>query len=177
MDEVLEREFVNSWNHMEWFFGSGETWRKMPDMVEFIAMLRQSGYAGKLRAGQSLNTFVVSRSREHGLRVEQPRLGFHLYEGKMTVQSWGLQPETFVRKRRQTVQSCTGFARQTLESTNHIICDAEVPLNLTIGDKSLYHSLRATGSLFATVDRHGNGPCYIPIPKWFSERRCSFAGS
>jgi hypothetical protein len=95
MDEVLEREFVKSWNLMEWFFGSGETWRKMPDMVEFIAMLRQSGYDRKLRAGQSLGTFMVSRSREHGLRVEQPRIGFHLYEGKMTVQSRGLQAETF----------------------------------------------------------------------------------
>ena len=96
MDEALEREFVNSWNHMEWFFGSGETWRKMPDVMEFIALLRRSGYDRKLRAGQSLDAFTVSRSREHGLRLEQPGIGFHLSEGKMTVQSRGLQTETFV---------------------------------------------------------------------------------
>jgi hypothetical protein len=96
MGDELEGEFVNSWNRMEWFFGSGETWPKMPDMVELIAMLRHSGYDRKLRVGQSLDIFTVSRSREHGLRLEQPSIGFRIYEGKMIVYSRGLQAETFV---------------------------------------------------------------------------------
>ena len=96
MDEVLETEFVKSWERMEWFFGSGEIFPKMPHVVEFIEMLRASGFDRKLRAGQSLDLFVVSRSRKHGLRREQPSIAFHIYEGKMTVSSRGLQAETFV---------------------------------------------------------------------------------
>ena len=96
IDEVLETEFVKSWEHVEWFFGAGEIFRKMPHVVEFIEMLRASGYDRKLRAGQSLDLFVVSRSRKHGLRPEQPSIAFHIYEGKVTVFSRGLQAETFV---------------------------------------------------------------------------------
>jgi hypothetical protein len=96
MDDVLEQEFVQSWNHMEWFFGSGEIWPKMVDVVDFIATLRRTGYDRHLRAGQSLEIFVVSRSRKHGLRPEQPSIGFHIYKGKMRVYSKGLHTETFV---------------------------------------------------------------------------------
>jgi hypothetical protein len=96
MDDVLEEDFLESWNRMEWFFGSGEIWPKTPDVMEFIAMLRRTGYDRKLRAGQSLDIFMVSRSRKHGLRPEQPSIGFRIYEGKMTVYSRGLQAETFV---------------------------------------------------------------------------------
>jgi hypothetical protein len=94
-DDVLEQEFVESWNNMEWFFGSGEIWPKRPDVLEFIARLRRMGYDRKLRAGQSLDIFVLSRSRKHGLRPEQPSVGFHIYEGKMRVYAKGLEAETF----------------------------------------------------------------------------------
>jgi hypothetical protein len=96
MDDVIEQDFLESWNRMDWFFGSGEIWPKSPDVVEFIAMLRRTGYDRKLRAGQSLDIFVVSRSREHGMRWDQPFLGFRIYQGKMTVSSRELQAETFV---------------------------------------------------------------------------------
>ena len=95
-DDLLEREFVKSWNRMEWFFGSGEILQKRPDMVEFIAALRRIGYDRTLRAGQCLDILTVSRSRIHGLRLEQPRIGFHIYQGKVAVFSTGLQSETFV---------------------------------------------------------------------------------
>jgi hypothetical protein len=62
MGDELEEEFVNSWIRIEWFFGSGETWRKMPTW--WSSLLRHSGYDRKLRAGQSLEIFPVSRSRE-----------------------------------------------------------------------------------------------------------------
>jgi len=96
MDDVVEEEFVNSWNRMEWFFGSGEIWTKMPHVVKFIAILRHAGYDRKLRAGQSLDIFTVSRSREHGLRPEQPSIGFRIHEGKMIVYSRGVETETFI---------------------------------------------------------------------------------
>ena len=95
-DDVLEQEFVKSWNRMERFFGSGEIWQKRPDVVEFIATLRRIGYDRMLRAGQSLDIFTVSRSQKHGLRPEQPSIGFHIYEGKMAVYSRGLQAEALV---------------------------------------------------------------------------------
>jgi len=85
-DDVLEKEFVKSWNRMEWFFGSGEACPKRPDAVDFIRTLRRMGYDRKLRAGQSIDIFIVSRSRKHGLEPEQARIEFYIYEGKMHVQ-------------------------------------------------------------------------------------------
>jgi hypothetical protein len=95
MDERLEKEFVQSWDRMEWFFGSGEIWPKRPDIVEFITLLRGFGYDQKLRAGQSLDALVVSRSRVHGLRMEQPLMAFHILQSRMVVHSRALQAEEF----------------------------------------------------------------------------------
>ena len=82
---------------MEWFFGSGEIWPKRPDVVEFIVILRYAGYDRLLRAGQSVDTFIVSRSRKHGLRPEQPSIGFNLRDGRIMVYSRGLESESFVQ--------------------------------------------------------------------------------
>ena len=95
MDDQLENKFAESWDHMEWFFGSGEIWRKRPDIVEFIAMARSLGYDRKLRAGQSLDAFVVSRSRVHGLRTEQPMIAFHIAKDRILARSRELQAEDF----------------------------------------------------------------------------------
>ncbi len=54
-----------------------------------IAELRQRGYDRRLRAGQSLGRFVLSRSREHGLRPAQATLIIALgMTGEMRVQYW-----------------------------------------------------------------------------------------
>ena len=95
-DDVLEEEFVKSWNRMEWFFGSGEGWPKRPDIADFIRTLRRIGYDRKLRAGQSVDIFIVSRSRKHGLQPEQARIEFYIYETNMRVHSIGLQAEGFI---------------------------------------------------------------------------------
>jgi hypothetical protein len=110
-DDALALEFAKSWDRMASFFGSGEVWPKRPDVVDFIAALRQVGYDRKLRAGQSLDTFVVSRSRRHGLQAEQPIVGFHIYEGKMEVHSRGLHAETFV----ESTQPLSGRVRDLLD--------------------------------------------------------------
>jgi hypothetical protein len=96
MYDQLEKHFIESWDRMERFFGSGEFWPKRPDIVEFMAMARDLGYDRKLRAGQSLDSFVVSRSRVHGLRMEQPAIAFQILNGQMTVRSRELQAETFL---------------------------------------------------------------------------------
>jgi len=54
-------------------------------VFQFIAQLRQAGYDRKLRAGQSLEVFIVSRSRDHGLRPDQPRIVFCFHDGVMDV--------------------------------------------------------------------------------------------
>ncbi len=54
-------------------------------VLQFIAQLRGAGYDRKLRAGQSLDMFVVSRSRRHGLRPDQPRVVFCFHNDGMDV--------------------------------------------------------------------------------------------
>jgi hypothetical protein len=78
---------------MEQFFSwhstlSGGEWLK--PMLHLIASLRQQGYDRQFRAGQSMDALVLSRSREHGLRSEQPRVGVVLNpQGGMTVTYYG----------------------------------------------------------------------------------------
>jgi hypothetical protein len=73
----IEADFMLSWDQMEIFFGDDDMpW--MTQMLPLIRALRARGYDRKLRAGQSMTTFIVSRSREHGLRISQPSLAFNI---------------------------------------------------------------------------------------------------
>ena len=49
-------------------------------MLMLIADLRKRGYDRKLRAGQSMYTFMLSHSREWGLRDEHAYMAFDLDE-------------------------------------------------------------------------------------------------
>lgn len=51
--------------------------------------MRERGYDRTLRAGQSLLTFIVSRSRRHGLRADQPRIVFDFHDNGMDVTYYG----------------------------------------------------------------------------------------
>ena len=71
----LAMQFLASWEAVHQFFvelAQGATW--LAPMPRLIADLRQRGFERTLRAGQSLNTFIVSRAREHGLRAGQSHL-------------------------------------------------------------------------------------------------------
>jgi hypothetical protein len=87
---LIEDEFSKSWDWMERFYEGMDAypnteWLKK-DMLPLIAELRVQGYDRQLRAGQQLTTFVLSRSRKHGLRVEQPKLSITLkQDAGMTV--------------------------------------------------------------------------------------------
>jgi hypothetical protein len=73
----IEGEFVVSWDKIEGFFqrfSSKLAW--VPEALTFIRQLRQHGYDHTLRAGQSLTTFILSRSRRHGMKPEQPYIVF-----------------------------------------------------------------------------------------------------
>ncbi len=75
--KAIEEEFLRSWERMEIFFAEDNMpW--MTQMLPLIRALRTRGYDRKLRAGQSMVTFIVSRSRENGLRDGQPSLAFDI---------------------------------------------------------------------------------------------------
>ncbi|MEO8397141.1 MAG: hypothetical protein ABI700_29370 [Chloroflexota bacterium] len=76
----IERDFSTSWDYMEQFYaikiaevGSyayQAEWLK--PMFGLIAKLRERGYDHQFRAGQQLLALMLSRSRQHGLRQDQP---------------------------------------------------------------------------------------------------------
>jgi len=68
-------EFIESWNSIERFYDE-IAFPSAPQIRTLIATLRDRGYDRSLRAGQSLWMLVVSRSRHHGLREDQPRIVF-----------------------------------------------------------------------------------------------------
>jgi hypothetical protein len=71
----IEGEFIESWCHAENFYERVQ--RPFASQVlEFISQLRAAGYDQTLRAGTSLYTLLVSRSRRHGLRPTQPYIAF-----------------------------------------------------------------------------------------------------
>lgn len=79
----VEGEFLVSWDEVEKFY------RRLPPpaekMLQLIADMRQAGYDKMLRAGTSLWRLVVSRSRRHGLRTDQPWIGFAIRGNDMDV--------------------------------------------------------------------------------------------
>lgn len=83
---TLDRDFIQSWERMEEFFGwmlARVPWKDR--VLQFIAELRQAGYDRKLRAGQTIDIFIVSRSRHHGLRPDQSRVAFYFHKDGMDV--------------------------------------------------------------------------------------------
>jgi hypothetical protein len=84
----VEGEFITSWDEIEHFYDDA----CFPDSAQvlgLIARIRQAGYDRTLRAGQSLWTLVVSRSRRHGLRKGQPCVTVVFTEKGMDVYSDG----------------------------------------------------------------------------------------
>lgn len=82
----IEGEFIQSWDSIEGFYR--QDWCKVSDAVlAMIAEMRRAGYDRVLRAGQSLSSLGLSRSRRHGLRAEQPCLWFDFHGGVMNVRA------------------------------------------------------------------------------------------
>lgn len=75
--EGVKGEFIESWNTTERLFLSLPI-EVTPYLIKFMQELRQHGYHECLRAGQSVETFILSRSRRWGLTDEQPFLAITL---------------------------------------------------------------------------------------------------
>jgi hypothetical protein len=71
----VEGEFILSWNDIEKFYREINLDKKS-DILRLITQMREKGFDRTLRAGQSLYTFIVSRSRRHGLRANQGSVSF-----------------------------------------------------------------------------------------------------
>jgi hypothetical protein len=80
----VEGEFIESWNQMEQVY-EGSRFPPRSLVLPFIAELRRAGYDHKLRAGQSIWSLIVSRSRRPRLRPEQPLVSFQFRESSMEV--------------------------------------------------------------------------------------------
>ena len=80
----IEGEFIQSWDRIEEFYR--DDWCNFSDTVlDLIRAMRIAGYDRVLRAGQSLSSLGLSRSRRHGLRSGQPSLWFEFHPPLMDV--------------------------------------------------------------------------------------------
>lgn len=73
----LADQFKISWDTLEQFYdelSSHSGWEWVRPIKGLIRELRERGYDQNFRAGQALYLVMLSRSREHGLRSEQPRV-------------------------------------------------------------------------------------------------------
>src|SRR6516165_9054971 len=75
-DDPIESEFIQSWDKVQQFYKSDYDSHLKFIVLRFLAALRRAGYDRKLRAGQSMDSLVLSRSRHCGLSAEQPRIAF-----------------------------------------------------------------------------------------------------
>lgn len=74
---VIEQEFVASWDKIETLYrryvDNGRS--RFKPLCALITELREKGYDKRFRAGTQLSCFVLSRSREWGLRKDQASVG------------------------------------------------------------------------------------------------------
>jgi hypothetical protein len=90
----IEGEFVTSWNSIERFYSKVDFPPKKK-ILKLITELREHGYDKSLRAGQSMFSFILSRSRRHGLQANQPCLIFSFKEASMEIKAHFENDETF----------------------------------------------------------------------------------
>jgi hypothetical protein len=83
----IEGEFVVSWDVHEERFADllFVDHPSRESIVHFLGQLRAAGFDRTLRAGQSVYTFILSRSRRHGLRHGQAYIAFDFMGDEMRV--------------------------------------------------------------------------------------------
>jgi hypothetical protein len=105
---AIEHEFSESWDHIEKFYAHQINWfhnaQWLKPIFGLIAELRKRGYDKKLRAGQGMMRFQLSRSREHGLRLGQPMLGFAIQPDKGMEVVYYESPHPAIEFKAETVE-------------------------------------------------------------------------
>ncbi len=84
----LEGEFISSWNSIEQFYQGFQSSLAESRILPFIQQLRAAGYDRILRAGQSMFTLILSKSKRHGLRQGQPYIAFDFSDEGMKAQAY-----------------------------------------------------------------------------------------
>ena len=86
----IEEEFLKSWDWAEVFYSDLGAYYELvqKSMLKLIAELRVRGYDRKLRAGQQMFTFIVSRVRKYGLQTGQARLSIYVSPKGVTTISY-----------------------------------------------------------------------------------------
>lgn len=113
----LEGEFVRSWDAIEVFYRE-DGGDYFASARAFIRAMREAGYDRVLRAGQSMSIMGLSRSRDQGLRDDQPRLWFEFNREEMDVDanfaSGGLKGHP-IRLTEEVQQLLNALAGQSFE--------------------------------------------------------------
>jgi hypothetical protein len=74
-EENTETEFILSWDNIANTFSQFDLDRK-DDILTLIRKMRSKNFDRTLRAGSSLFSLVLSRSRRFGLRPDQKKISF-----------------------------------------------------------------------------------------------------
>jgi hypothetical protein len=80
-----------------------------------IHAMREAGYDRRLRAGQSMTSLGLSRSRRHGLLRDQPCIWLEFHHGAMNVHAkfagvrWIGRPVDFTAEVRQLLDRLACF--------------------------------------------------------------------
>lgn len=86
--QPIQDEFLRSWDRVEThYLDLMPNFAASKTILEMVHAMRDAGYDRVLRAGQSLWSLVLSRSRRHGLRLEQHSICFSFHDSKMNVSS------------------------------------------------------------------------------------------
>lgn len=85
----VEGEFIASWDWIQEFFAKLPR-GLIPDVAPFLAAMRSHGFDRTLRAGQSMATLIVSRSRRHGLVADAPYLAFNFSDAGVEAELSGV---------------------------------------------------------------------------------------
>jgi hypothetical protein len=80
----VEGEFLQSWDRIEEDY-QRDRCQASEAVLSLIRAMRRAGYDRLLRAGRSLLSLGLSRSRRHGLRAGQPCLWFQFHDARMDV--------------------------------------------------------------------------------------------
>jgi hypothetical protein len=86
--EILKR-FNNSWTETEKFYDdlieNYPGFDRLKPVRQFIATLKQNGEDKFFRLGTSVHMLVISRSTNHGLRIDQKHIKIDAYDNKFEV--------------------------------------------------------------------------------------------
>jgi hypothetical protein len=81
----IEGEFILSWDGIVAFYERLPRFPHTAAVLAMIAQMRKNGFDRTLRAGQSMFTFIVSRSRRYGLQRHHPHVLFHFLHDGMEI--------------------------------------------------------------------------------------------